>query len=264
MTETRVAAPPPADEPAVIQKGFGWRKLVSVASYGNFVSLVILMGFIIREFIPPFAAVILLSLVGGFLSSRTGKAGVVGVVLAALGALGSLFFMGGHVASTGLIGVPEAINEYIPTFTIIVFALTILIASIVSALKRGGSGFARSNAARNVGALAVVLIAALSGWSTFKFFSYEEEPRAVGDIPVVAKDFAFRPESIGANDGTISVYVTNSDTTLHTFSIDELNVDTAIPAGRTAKVVFKAGDGTYRFYCKPHPDMEGELNVTPT
>lgn len=56
--------------------------------------------------------------------------------------------------------------------------------------------------------------------------------------------------------------MTNKDGTLHTFTIDELDVDLASPGGTSARVTFEAEPGTYRFYCVPHEaDMNGKLTV---
>ena len=83
-----------------------------------------------------------------------------------------------------------------------------------------------------------------------------------GDLRLVAEDISFRDTSLEADAGDVSVFVDNKDGTLHTFTIDELDIDLDIPASTSSRVTFEAEPGTYEFYCVPHAtDMKGTLTV---
>ena len=83
-----------------------------------------------------------------------------------------------------------------------------------------------------------------------------------GDIRLVTRDVKFRPSTINTQIGTVSVHVTNEDSTRHTFTIDELGVDLNLPPNSTQRVSFEAEPGTYGFICSPHESsMQGTLIV---
>ncbi len=80
-----------------------------------------------------------------------------------------------------------------------------------------------------------------------------------GAAELVAKGFAFTPDSVTAKAGTINVK--NEDGTTHTFTSDD---------GKTFDVSVKGGDsatikvdtpGTYAYHCKIHSNMHGTLIV---
>ena len=77
------------------------------------------------------------------------------------------------------------------------------------------------------------------------------------------EDGEFFPESLDAGSGEVSVFVDNADATLHTFTIEELDVHLDIPASKAARVTFEADPGTYEFICVPHEQegMSGTLVV---
>ena len=85
-----------------------------------------------------------------------------------------------------------------------------------------------------------------------------ERPAEPGDLIVTATDFTFGDAAVAAPAGDVAIAVTNTGSTRHTFTIDELGVDLDVPPGTTQRVTFDADAGTYRFYCRPHaPAMEG-------
>ena len=85
-------------------------------------------------------------------------------------------------------------------------------------------------------------------------------PPAAGSISVTASDDVFAPSSLRAAAGSITVTVTNSGRSDHTFTIANV-VNVVVPAGQMRTATFSAGAGTYRFFCAFHSGMAGTLVV---
>ena len=106
-----------------------------------------------------------------------------------------------------------------------------------------------------------VLVAGIAV-SVLATLTYDDAVAQEGDVQLVAKDIEFQQSSLEARAGEVSVFVENQDATLHTFTIEELDVDLSIPAGKSARVTFDADQGTYTFFCRPHEsDMKGLLEI---
>jgi plastocyanin len=76
------------------------------------------------------------------------------------------------------------------------------------------------------------------------------------------KDTKYLTESLDSGQ-SVSVFITNSDPTAHTFTIDG-NVDQAVPAKSSGKVTLSLKPGQYHYYCSVpgHKDtMHGTLTV---
>jgi plastocyanin len=98
--------------------------------------------------------------------------------------------------------------------------------------------------------------------SIVAFAGVESVPAQPGDIRLVTQDLEFRPSAIDTRSGTVSVHVTNEDSTRHTFTIDGLGVDLNLPPNSTQRVSFEAEPGTYGLICRPHESsMQGTLIV---
>ena len=96
---------------------------------------------------------------------------------------------------------------------------------------------------------AVLGLAAISAVLTFVGRSTVDDP---GDATQVAlANFEFDQEDITVAGGS-EVYVKNEDAFLHTFTIDELDVDEEIVGGSEKLVSIPTEPGTYVVYCKPH------------
>lgn len=76
-------------------------------------------------------------------------------------------------------------------------------------------------------------------------------------------DFTFDPSTLSIAAGSTDVTITNSDTTDHTFTLDDDSVDQPVAAGETVTVTVEGTAGeSLGFHCKIHPAMTGTLNVT--
>jgi plastocyanin len=85
---------------------------------------------------------------------------------------------------------------------------------------------------------------------------------AIKQVEVTAADLSFDTASISAEPGeSVELTLTNSDDTEHSFTIDDV-IDVETEGGEEASDTFTATEGTYKFYCRYHPDqMNGELTV---
>lgn len=73
---------------------------------------------------------------------------------------------------------------------------------------------------------------------------------AAADVEVTAADVRFATTELEADAGTITLAFENQDLFWHTVTIDELDVDLAVPVRGTRTTTFTADPGTYAFYCR--------------
>jgi plastocyanin len=102
----------------------------------------------------------------------------------------------------------------------------------------------------------------LLGASAYATATFKSEPSRSGDVQLGAKNFEFQPKTLETDGPNVRVFFTNPDPSLHTFTIDALGVDLAVPPGKSRRVEFSGNPGSYDFYCKPHPEMKGKLVVS--
>ena len=92
-------------------------------------------------------------------------------------------------------------------------------------------------------------------------------PAGASALTVSATEFAFRPATLAAAAGSVTLTVSNDGRLPHTFTIDGV-VDVEVAAGATRTVTFQASAGSYRFYCAiaghRGAGMEGMLVVSPS
>jgi plastocyanin len=92
-------------------------------------------------------------------------------------------------------------------------------------------------------------------------------PEALATLPrLKAKDYLFDQAEITAKVGeTVVIRLDNADASTHYLDIDELNVHTLIPAGKSNVALFKPTQpGTYTFYCHPHADKDARTGMVGT
>lgn len=114
-----------------------------------------------------------------------------------------------------------------------------------------------------MGVVAVVAIVSLVATTLYSASRFKSVVAREGDLTLTTEEFEFQPDELEADAGRVSVHITNRDDVLHTFTIDQLNVDVTVPGGKETRVTFRAEAGKYRFYCNPHAlDMEGTLELS--
>lgn len=108
----------------------------------------------------------------------------------------------------------------------------------------------------------VALFVALVGWGSMAPSETDPPPGLV----VMAENLAFSESSLSAPTGDVTVTLSNQDLFWHTFTIDELAVDLAVPVGGERSTSFRAPPGEYEFYCDipghPEAGMVGTLSIT--
>jgi len=241
-----------AQAPGQRARGFGWRGLQVMAAAGVLGSLLASMAMVWS--LEPLLLAMAPFVIGMALIIRWPRVGAVWL---------GVFFVGLLLFSapflTDALAHPESLPDFIP---LVVFTVSLLAGTMaaIPSFRYGRSARAASGLPRAIAVGAGALIVAASVVAILAFVGTESVPAQAGDVRVVIEEFGFRPAGFHA-EGTTSVHVTNRDGTRHTFTIDELGVDLSIPPDRAQRVSFAADPGTYRFYCRPHPGMEGELVV---
>jgi plastocyanin len=156
------------------------------------------------------------------------------------------------------LAVPASAGDFILNVAGLLAALTGIVAAI--AVIRGRTEAAP--AARSIGMAAAAVFVVAAAFSVFSAVTYDDAELQEGDVELVAQDIEFRQTSLQAEGGEVSVFVENQDSTLHTFTIEELDVDLDVPASKSARVTFDAEPGEYEFFCEPHKeDMKGTLTI---
>lgn len=77
---------------------------------------------------------------------------------------------------------------------------------------------------------------------------------------IVAQNFAFSPSSVNVSSGTVTLTVTNKDSTEHTFTLDDGSSSTDLQPGKTVTIKLDLSK-TVGWHCKIHPTMTGTLKV---
>ena len=77
---------------------------------------------------------------------------------------------------------------------------------------------------------------------------------------IEAEDFAFSPDSVDVSAGSVTLTVSNKDSTEHTFTLDDGSSNTDLPPGSTEKITLDLTK-TVGWHCTIHPSMTGTLNV---
>ncbi len=77
---------------------------------------------------------------------------------------------------------------------------------------------------------------------------------------ITASGLAFSPSSVNVSPGKVTLTVTNNDSILHTFTLDDGSSDTDLPPGQTTTINLDLTK-TVGWHCKIHPSMTGTLTV---
>lgn len=232
-----------------------WRHVLRSAAIGQVVmaAFMVLVAAVLESKFDPMPAVIGVIVVGGvaLLSKRPGKGGVIYAGVVSL----LLFLMMAMIGGFTVFARAESTFELILVGGVLIVSLLGIVAT-VGAL-RGGAGPAAAAAPKVAGSfigllvLVGVIAGALTGSAT----------RMSGDLVLQTKNFEFSEQTIEVEAGPIGVFVENEDVAHHDFTIkDVVTID--LPGQKAGRQSFDVDEGTYRFYCSLHPDMEGTLKVS--
>lgn len=189
---------------------------------------------------------------------------VIGIVVA-LGGAGAMFW-----TAFGLTQ-PASFFDFVPGLLLVpgaVIAIVSCIAAIVAG-RRGRTGPRATGGERILARVVIgllVLAMVASGLLTYTGRETVADASSA-DQTVIAKNFEFEPVEFEV-DGGDTILVQNNDAFLHTFTIDELDINVELGPGSQALVTVPDRSGTYRFYCIPHSsptpeEAEPEENLDP-
>jgi plastocyanin len=82
----------------------------------------------------------------------------------------------------------------------------------------------------------------------------------VGGTTIAAQNFAFSPDHVSVQAGTVTLTVTNRDSTQHTFTLDDGSSETSLDPGSTQTIELDVSE-TVGWHCSIHPSMTGTLEV---
>jgi plastocyanin len=248
MMETRDTRTVGQDRPST-GTGIDWRILAVWTGIGMAVALVVFTAIVV---IPPLIVFALLYGVGVWLTRRGGRAGTI-----MLAVVSFLFIASNSPFIIPALSVPASTVDFVMTGLLLVLALSNLVASI-AALRSSSTGARAGLVGRATVALMLLVVAV----AVIGRVSYDSPPAQSGDIEIATQDFEFSTDVIEADGGEVSVFIDNKDSSLHTFTVEELDVDVAIPGGSNARVTFDAPAGSYEFICVPHEsEMKGTLEI---
>lgn len=237
-------------EPVAAKAPSSWHKLASRSAFA-IAGIFVLLMVAYMTFIPFFVPFIVIFGSVGWWVSRGGRASAI-----VLGVLSILFVAVNAPFLISSLTLPASLIDFVSNAWLLLAAIAAIVSGFAAARSTAPdrvSGLQR--VVVGLGALALIV-------SIVATVTYDEASKQDGDVELTATDIEFDPERLEGDSGTIAVFVTNNDPTLHTFTIDELDVHLAIPANTTARVEFEADTGEYKFYCVPHEsDMKGTLEV---
>lgn len=79
---------------------------------------------------------------------------------------------------------------------------------------------------------------------------------------VTMQNFAFQPNTLTLAPGKVTLTVTNKDSALHSFTLDDGSVSQDVQPGATEQVTITVpSSGTLAWHCKYHPTMTGTIKV---
>ena len=219
----------------------GWRRLAVVAALAD---AVVLFGYGLARGDREALGLAVVMLVGlGLLRVGNGLLGL--VVLAALFVNIELWmFPAANGNATYRVGLVDLL---IPG-SLVAFSLAGFIGAVAAIVHLHDPAAGR-DAAGPTGVLAVVFVVASLGLA-WAMTDAAPQVAPAGALEVQTVNVAFRPRTLEASGGKVTVALRNRDLFWHTFTIDALRVDIRAPVGRLRAATFEARPGTYSYYCR--------------
>lgn len=230
-----------------------WRSLLVRAAVVQIIINVVVIA-LSGEIIPPLVAVAVLLIVGLSLIGGRTKVGA-----AILGIVSLLHLVTSAPFVIGNLGHPDSFFDFFLGWALIVSSV-VGAAAAVPVWRGTDSEGGRARLALVASGLLLVILAAVGAVATL---TTKSVVAAEGDVAVAAEDAEFTPADLEAESGEVGIHVDNRDQLRHTFTIDELDVNLELPAGKGARTSFSADPGEYAFHCAVpgHEDMKGTLTL---
>ena len=232
--------------------GATWRTVLFWCLLGIPVLFIVLIPF--TGFNPFLVPIIVIPALAAFFVRRGGRGGVIFalVVFVLMLLLNGPFFL------LPALALPVSTGDFISAAILSVLIVVGLIAAIAILMRGDRPSSAVGKAIwAGAGVVVVAVVVAIAARVT-----HEDATPQPGDVRLTAEGIEFSTDRLEADSGTVGVFVSNNDQTLHTFTIDELDVNLQVPASSKEHVSFEAPPGKYVFYCMPHESvMKGTLTV---
>jgi plastocyanin len=238
---------------------WAWRRLLRASAIVSIVLMVI--GIVILGPFPPFIVMAVLTLVGVVLTRWKTR---IGAVVIAVPSVALLVVFAGSSAIFVVTHPIAFVDVFGGLISVLAIALLVNSVAAVATLAEGVVPTLRSRrASAIVGALAVLVVIVVGTLGGAARLGFTNSTAAAGDSRIEMKsDTTYSPQTLDSTQET-NIYITNTDGTVHTFTIDGV-VNQAVPANSSAKVSVKLQPGTYQYYCAVpgHRDtMHGTLTV---
>lgn len=246
-----MSEPVPSETAAPNTAGSGWINLLKWSTVTAIVVVAIIN--ILAGIIPPLVVFAVVWLIGVIWLGRASKGPA---ILLLVGFIAFLILSAPFIIPT--LVVPASAGDFILNLASLL-AVLLGITAAISVLRRRDD---TSGLPRTLSRAAIGLFVIGAAVSVFSTVTYDDAVAQEGDIQLATQDIEFDNTSLEGEAGEISVFIENQDSTLHTFTIEELDVHLDIPASKSARITFTAEPGTYEFICVPHEaDMKGTLVV---
>ena len=161
----------------------------------------------------------------------------------------------------------DSFSFFLPSFYGTVGALLVVIGCVWAlvgrargTLRPGGRGLKRAFLWSLVTALAGVSVVSVA--LTLTTESIVPLRERLGAVPVKVGDNYFRPTAVRMRKGD-RIYLRNDGNDLHTFTLDEPDIDWVLAPGREKVFRVDGRPGKYRYYCRVsgHDDQRGTLSL---
>lgn len=188
-----------------------------------------------------------LGIIGSFLVWRFGTwAKVVGILVALAMAM-ALFW-----TAFGLFS-PMSVFDFLPGVLVIPGALLALVCcvSAIVAQRRGHVSPTAEGGERTGIRVALGVVVVLAIASAALTFAARSSAEGAPGATVTASNFEFDAAEYTVAGGS-EVLIRNDDPFLHTFTVEDLDIDVALSPGSEETVAIPAEPGTYVAFCRPH------------
>lgn len=248
--ETPERTEPPAGEAGVAR----WTRLgaLGLVMVGlgpiMMVAAALIWGLDVADDIGFFLVIGIVPLVTAFLVWRFGLwAKILGAVIAFLAA-GMMFWTAFGLAT------PQSFFDFVPGLLVIPGGIIAIVSCIGAAVAgRRGNMTAEpvggERRALRIVPTVVIVLAVVSAVVTFAGRSSVDAAQA--DTEVVLSDFQFDQDEYDFTAGT-TILVRNEDPFLHTFTVEDWDVDETLGPGSEVLVEVPASPGEYVVFCRPH------------